>query len=296
MKWLKRLLLLVVFFAIFSGAILAAGWWMSRRPPEWFSRRHATPQEQEAAAHRADLQVQRTLNWAADQQAYTDSRRVGPPSTQPERKLEVALSEDELNGFFQKWDQSFGWSRRYDPYIADPQIVLRDGQLLIAAMVKDMGTVVTVEFAPRLEAGSLRMPVERVMAGRLPLPQSFWSTYQRELIDKLKQNLPRWQDGARIRDNGTANSDAVAAAMTELLLDILRNKPARPFLFLPYNVSNSQRSLPVKLTDVQIANRVLTLTVEPLNAQDRDILLQSIRAPETNEGFSAANHPSEPVE
>src|SRR6202035_5883966 len=107
MKWLKRLLLLVMFVGIVVGVIAAGGWWMSRRVPAWYARRHASPQETAAAAHRAERPAQRTVSWAQDQQAFADSSKVGPPSTQPSKTLQIALTEDELNGFFQKWDNSF---------------------------------------------------------------------------------------------------------------------------------------------------------------------------------------------
>lgn len=281
MKWVKRLVLLVVFFAVFSGVIGAAGWWMSRRAPDWYARRHRSPQETAAAAHRAEREVQRTLSWAEDQQAYTDSSRFSTPSTQPTKALTISLTEDELNGFFQKWDSTFGWSRNYSQYLSDPQIVLHDGKLILAATAKDMGTVVSIVFAPHLEEGKLQMPVEQVLAGRLPLPRTFWDRYRVSLTDRLDEPLPRWQAGAEIRPNGTANSDAVAAAMSELLMDILNDRAAAPVLFLPYDVSNRHRSLPVKLTHVEIANKTLSLQVQPLTSSERRDLLAGIRAPRT---------------
>jgi hypothetical protein len=279
MKWVKRLVLLVVFLGVMVGVIAAAGWWMSRRVPDWYARRHASPQETAAAAHRAEREVQRTVSWAQDQQAFTDSSQHGAPSTQPAKTLQISLTEDELNGFFQKWDVAFGWSRNYSQYLSDPQIVLHEGRLILAATAKDMGSVVSIVFAPKLDDGKLEMPVEQVLAGRLPLPQSFWDHYRATLTARMASPLPRWQKGAEIRPNGTANSDTVAAAMSELLIDILNDHPTPPVLFLPYDVSNNHRSLPVKLTGVRIANKTLTLEVQPLTSAERTELLTALRAP-----------------
>jgi hypothetical protein len=279
MKWVKRLVLLVVFLGVMVGVIAAAGWWMSRRVPDWYARRHATPQETAAAAHRAEREVQRTVSWAQDQQAFTDSSQHGAPSTQPAKTLQISLTEDELNGFFQKWDVAFGWSRNYSQYLSDPQIVLHEGRLILAATAKDMGSVVSIVFAPKLDDGKLEMPVEQVLAGRLPLPQSFWDHYRATLTQRMASPLPKWQRGAEIRPNGTANSDTVAAAMSELLIDILNDHPTPPVLFLPYDVSNNHRSLPVKLIDVKIANKTLTLEVQPLTSAERTELLTTLRAP-----------------
>lgn len=289
MKWAKRLLLLVVFVGVFAGVIGAAGWWMSKRQPDWYARRHASPQETAAAAHRAEREVQRTLSWAEDQQAYTDSSQHGAPSTRPAKTFTISLTEDELNGFFQKWDAAFGWSRNYSQFFSDPQIVLQDGKLILAATAKEMGTVISIVFAPRLEAGKLQMPVDQVLAGRLPLPQSFWDRYRVMLTDRLEKPLPQWQSGAQIRPNGTANSDTVSAAMSELLVNILNDHPAEPVLFLPYDVTNGRHSLPVKVINVVIANKTLTLEVQPLTPAERKDLLESIRAPLADQA-AASDH------
>jgi hypothetical protein len=280
MKWLKRLILLAVFLGVFAGVLGAVGWWMSRRAPTWYAHRHKSAQETAAAAARAEREVQRTLGWAQDQQAYADStHHGGPPSTRPARVLRIALSEDELNGFFQKWDQEFHWSEQFKQYLSDPQIVLHNGRLILAATAREMGTVVSIVFAPSLKDGKLDMPVEQVLAGRLPLPQGVWNRYRSPLEARINDALPDWQAGAEIRPNGTANTDAVAAAMGELLVDLLNNHPAQAVLFLPYDMSNNRRSLPVKLTGVEIANKTLTLTVEPLTADERESLLTTIRTP-----------------
>jgi hypothetical protein len=277
MRWIKRLMKLVVFAAVFAGTLAAVGWWMSRRPPEWFTHRQINREQAAAAAQR---QVQRTLSWAADQQAFSDSTSAGAPTTHPAKTLEISFTEDELNGFFQTWDSTFGWSRRFEQYLSDPQVVLRDNQLILAAMTKEAGTVISINFGPRLEGGKLLMPVDQVMAGRLPLPQTFWDSYREQLINSIQHNLPHWQAGAQLHPNGTANSDAVAAQMGELMVNLLTNRPARPILFLPSDVRTSQKSLPVKLTNLKISHQAMVLTVQPLSPEDRAALLESIRQPQ----------------
>lgn len=278
MKWLKRLLLLVVFLGVLAGSLYGVAWWLSHGTPDWYARGRSDPKQMAAAAHRAEQQVNRTLSWAADQQAHADSVRAGlPASTQPARTFEISLTQDELNGFFQKWDSTFGWAHHYDSYLSDPQIIVRDGQLILAATVKAKGWVVSINFSPRLEDGKLKMPVERVRAGRLPLPQAFWETYRVRLESKLGQKLPAWKARAQIRSDGTANGDTVAAAMSELLLDSLQDRAAPAVLFLPYDVRSSRRSLPVKLTQLRIVDNTLTLSLEPMPVAERTALLDSIR-------------------
>lgn len=278
MKWLKRLLLLVVFAVVFAAVSGAVGWWMARGTPDWYQTQRKSPQELAAAAGRAEQQVQRTLSWAQDQQALAVSSRLGAPSTKPARTLEISVTEDELNGFFQKWDATFGWSSHYSRYLSDPQVVLRNGRVILAGEVKETGTVMSIELAPRLAEGRLWMPVSRVMAGRLPLPRALWGSYRQKLEDSIGARLPEWKQQARISQDGAANADAVAAAMTELLLDALDDRPAPPVLFLPYSLQGSPRSVPVNVTALQVTDNTLTLTVEPMNLRQRQSLLATIRS------------------
>jgi len=272
MKWLKRLLLAAVFVAVFVGVLALAAWWLSHGTPEWYGRKRATPQELAAAAHRAEQQVQRTLNWASEQ-----GRPPHASSTQPADSFKISFTEDELNGFFQKWDNTFGWSEHYSSFLSDPQIVIEDGRLIAAATVTDMNSVLSAEFQPRLDEGELRVPVTRVLAGRLPLPQSFWDRYRGRAEAAVTGRLPTWQQTARITADGNANASAVAAAMSELLLDLLDQRPARPVLFLPY-LKNGEKSLPVKLTGLEVGDKTLTLTVRAMTPLERQALIEHVRA------------------
>lgn len=279
MKWARRLLLTVVFLIVFAGAVALIGWRMFRGVPDWYAPRKWTNQDREAAYARADRKLQRVIHDAQEAQ-----HRQALLATQPSgsavadnQSIQISLTDDELNSFFQKWDQSFGWSAQYDKYLNDPQLVIHDGRLILAADVKEMGTVVSIQFEPRLEDGKLVMPVAEVMAGRLPLPESFWGKYKQRLGKRLMEELPQWQRGARIGADGSADADAVAAGMSELLLDLLNDRPADAVLFLPYDVRRLKSGLPVRITDIRIEGQTLNLTVTPLNATERQELLEHIR-------------------
>ena len=277
MKWRKRLLLAALFVLVFVGVLLGAGWWMSRGEPEWYTRKKLDPKELEAAAERAEHQMRRTLSWAQDQQVRESRGANGQPSTGPAKDIEISFTQDELNGFFQKWDSTFGWSAAYGAYLSDPRIALRDGRLICAATVNDLGSVLSIEFVPRLEGDRLWLSVGRVLAGRLPLPESFWAKYRGQLERAVELHQPGWRRGAEISPNGGANTDAVAAAMGDLLVAMLENRPAAPVLFLPYAMESRPRSLPVKIKDLRIDGRTLTMTVEPLDAGQRRALLEAMR-------------------
>lgn len=275
-KWRKRLLLIALFLAVFTGTLGFTAWWMAHGRPEWYQQRKLSAREAEAAAARAEQQLQTTLSWAQDRQAETNRPSQSEPATHPSQTLEISFTQDELNSFFQKWDSTFGWSGRYGRYLSDPQVVLMDGRLILAGTMADTAAVLSAEFQPRLEEGKLYLPMTRVLAGRLPLPRPLWDRYRTRLESRLEVNLPQWQHGAEISRQG-ANLDAIAAAMTELLLDALNDRSAPAVLFLPYDMRSNPRSLPVSLTAVQIEDKTLTLTIEPMDAAQRDRTLWAIQ-------------------
>jgi hypothetical protein len=204
-----------------------------------------------------------------------DKRAV---ATQPSRPLRVEFTEEELNASFQKWNQLYGWTERYKAYVQNPTVVLHDGRLVLAGNSQELGTIVSLHFEPKLtKDGQLDLRLERVLAGRLPIPQAFFEKYRDSATSKLHTALPSLQRKAQIKPDGSANAEAMAAAMGELFLHVLANEPAEPVIFLPVGQS---RSVPVRLTDVSIDDQTqtLSLTVKPLNAAERLSLLERIRA------------------
>ena len=272
----RALLLLGLFFAVTALAVGGGSWWLSGREPEWYQPKQADPQELAAASDRAEKQIERTLSWAQDQQASASRHGAGDNApTRPASSTEISFSETELNGFFQKWDKAFGWSQLYAAYVADPMVVVREQKILIAARVKELGAVVTVELWPRLENGQLQVGVTRVLAGQLPLPRAMWSRYITVLSNTVGGNLNGWRAKADITPRAGANNAAASASMSELLIDALHDRPSNPVLFLP--IAGSSGSLPVQITDVSIGNQTLQLTVRPLTADEQKLLLAHIR-------------------
>lgn len=285
MKWFKRLAIfvvgLVLVLALAAGAAYVYG---VRGQPEWLKRPMASDAERAAAAGRADRKILETLSLVGEMNAAeagesraaagdpTDKRAV---ATQPSRLLRVDFTEDELNASFQKWDRLYGWTERYKAYVQDPSVVIHDRRLVLAGDSKELGTVVSLHFDPKLtEDGQLDLQLAQVLAGRLPIPQAFFEKYRASARAKLRAALPNLQRQAQIKPDGSANSEAMAAAMGQLFLHVLASEPGEPVVFLPVGQS---RSVPVRLTNVSLDNQTLSLTVKPLNAAERATLLERIR-------------------
>jgi hypothetical protein len=300
MKWLKRLTIFVVGLVLVL-ALAAAGAYVFgvRRTPDWLTRPIATAAERTAAAGRVDRKILEALSLVGEMNAAesAESRPADPTdkravATQPSRPLRVDFTEEELNASFQKWDQLYGWTDRYKDYVQNPTVVIHDGRLVLAGNSKELGTIVSLHFEPKLtQNGQLDLRLAQVLAGRLPIPQTFFEKYRTSATAKLQAALPNLQRKAQIKPDGSANSEAMTAAMGKLFLHVLANESAEPVIFLPVGQS---RSVPVRLTDVAIDNQTLSLTVKPLNAAERASLLQRIREGSDKETAMSAAAASPP--
>ena len=288
MKWLKSLARILACVLVIAAIGAAVGWYLLRGKPTWYVAAPVDPVAQQAAAVRAENQLKRTIDWAASQQAQERAaihaaRGASPASTNPSPSpakrpsLTVAFTEQELNAAFEKWEAAYGWKSAYGEHISDPRIVLHDGRLIVAGTVKDTGTLVSLHFQPKMDQQRrLQFELVRILGGRLPLPEAAFDRYREQLEQRLRGSLPELQRGARIAPDGSANEKAVAAAFAKLGLRVLDRRPEEAFLFLP---ANQGSRMPVKLADVKIEGKSITMTVQTMTPQERTALLERIREP-----------------
>src|SRR5207249_2649706 len=149
-----------------------------------------------------------------------------------------------------KWSTLYDWRARYDDYLEDPQVVLRDGNLILAARVKDLNAVASFIFRPRVDdRGKLHLELVRVAGGRLLLPDLVWGKWRDRIVESLHRQMPQWRQVARIDAAGAANFPAMAVTLSRLLFATARQEPAEPILFLPL-VERGQ-AVPVRVVDVR---------------------------------------------
>jgi hypothetical protein len=287
MKWVKRLVRVVAVVVVIAVVGAGVAWYLLRGRPSWYDAQVADPAAVQAAAVRAENEFKRTIDWAASQQAEERAAiraaRDAPPATSPStgpatrRSLTVTFTEQELNAAFDKWGKAYGWDQAYGQYVRDARVVLYEGRLIFAGDVKDFGTIVSLHFQPAVDPqGHLQFELARVLAGRLPLPESAFNSYRDKLEKKVRASLPELQRGARIEPDGSANEKAVAATMAKLLLHVLDRRPGEAVLFLP---ANQGKQVPAKLTDVNIDGKSIALTVQLMTPSERAALLGRIREP-----------------
>jgi hypothetical protein len=281
-KWIKRSLLGI---AVVLTAAAALSYWAFKGTPEYYHRPQLSAQERSDAANSAIKKFGNTKEWAnslwvTEQRTINDGApSTGAPTTQAaQQPFTVSFSEHELNAFFQDWSPTLGWADKLATYVKEPAVALRTDRIIVVGTLVDIGAIASFHFQPLIDdAGQLRLTLESVRAGRLPMPDIVWAAQRDRLVGGLQRRLPAWQKGATIAPNGVANRDAVAAHMSKLLFDVLERRPREPVLFLPFE--DDGRAVPVRLTDVRVGDGELTLTVEPMTPADRAGLLDRIREP-----------------
>jgi uncharacterized protein YpmS len=276
MKWIKRIFIFLLILAIGLAALLGTSYYLIRRTPDWYKPLAMNSEEMQAAANRAFNKVTVIHNMANEAAARESaaSHNAGAATRPDVQPITITFTQDELSAFILRWTDAN--SEKTDRYIKGPQFVLRDSQIIFGGQIAELGQFGAIQLEPSLdEKGLLHLDIAEIRAGQLRVPQAFIESHLAKARTTLEQWLPAWQQNARIDVRG-ANSDAVKAAMTELLLNTLRDKPSQPVFFMP---TVDRKIVPVKLTDVSISNGSITLTVQPLTPADRKIALDAIREP-----------------
>lgn len=288
MKFLKRLtriLVLVLFFGAIGVGVMHH---LSKRTPTGYAPTQLTADERAAAAWRLEHQkMPQLLNMATESQAKASAavraqaRGASLPAgtTQPLSAVTVSFTQDEINSSLWKWSEPY--KSDYERYLTGPYVSLEEGAVVLMGTVPEFGRVASAYFEPKLdEQGMLRCDLTSLKVGSLPLPESLLSKKRAKLEEALKAQLPQWQNRAKIDPTGIANSDANAAALGKLVLQILNHQPSPAVIFLAKDFPNHSRTIPVRLTNVTVEKGALTITVQPMDATERAALLDQIRAPQ----------------
>jgi hypothetical protein len=290
MKSFKRVLIVLGVLLGAAGVAGVVALLLFRAEPEWYRLPQFSAEEREAAAQSATNKLAMIQNQAARARAAerASSRGApansgaGPTTVPADNAITVTFTSDELNAFFDKWVAWNNWKASYDPYVSDPVLILDRGRLIVAARVKELNTVASLHVRPTVDArGRLRLDIERILGGNLPLPEAVLGDYRKRLSRSMASRLPRWRHAAALDRAGSPNSPLILATMSTLLSDVLDDRAAEPVLFLPLV---DHGAVAVKLTHVTIEDHAMTLTVEPLSAGDRAALLARIKhgAPTAN--------------
>jgi hypothetical protein len=276
--WLKRVVI-VLTLAMVAGAITFA--YLLRRAPSWYARLDLTEEQRKEFARTAQNKLLDAREFAASARAEEARSATNPTAVRtPTTPRVVTFSQEEINALIDRWSGLNAWRSEYEKMVRDPAIIFHRDHVIIAGLVKDFGAVVSLHFdASVTPDGQLNMKLDRVLGGNLPMPESMYANYRDKLVTKLKEKLPGWQRGAQLDANGTANDDALAAGLGRLFLASLRGQPSDPYLFLPMQPLG-EGSIPMKVTNFDVADGEISLTIVPLTATERRQLVDRLKTPD----------------
>jgi uncharacterized protein YpmS len=284
MKWVKRLLILVALVLLAMIGFSLVGIYLYRGTPQRYRQRIATTQEVKDAANRADQKLLDLFTWAASARAQQLRKinGIAKPGEQPIGAKTVTFDEDEINSFATSWNSpgKTALEHRISHYFTDGRVVLEPDSLILVGQCPAFNTLASAEFNPRIDGqGNLRVDLDSLRAGMLPVPQSAMGGQLLRLRELLRQQLFVESPAIRIDSAQTANSAALAASWLQLLLRSLTDRAADPILIIPFDLSDLSRGFPAKLTDVKIVEGQITLTLLPLTSDETENLVESLKQP-----------------
>ncbi len=262
--------------ALVGVGVLSAEWLLVRRTPAWYAHDARTPAQKAVAVHAVEDTLARLLNWSIERGATTPGTATAPSPVCP-----LSFTDAQLDAFYDKWVDFQDRRSTIEKYVHDPRLVVQDGHLIIVGEIKETGLVVSLFVQPAVASdGRLRLTLDRVVAGVVPVPDAFFASQRQSLIRTLAADLPAAQQAAQLDAKGLANGPAATAAMNEMLLAMLRGQPAEPVVFVPVSASGSSPLLPVRISAVTAADHTLTMTAQAMTLDERRELLDLIREPD----------------
>jgi hypothetical protein len=256
----RRILLWILTPIILIVIVIAALGAMLKSTPGYYRPLRPDSAGFADAAKRVEDKLIDLRNAAMEHQA---ARARG--QTQPRRMI-ITLTQDELNAFVLKWAELNALRAQYEAFIDSPMIVFSENAVTFAAEAKQpTRCVVSLHAGIELDAGKLKLSLDGIYAGRIPVPSTFWDKQLDQLRDELNDELPKWLAKAQIDPVKGANESAIKAAYARLLLSMLAGETSEPVLIIPVS---DNRGVPVKVDVLRINDGKLELTATPLSTEE----------------------------
>lgn len=282
-KWTKRLsvsgavLLGMLIVLVLICVILLRG------TPDWYQPSVLSAEQRAAASQRATNKLAIVQNQAArvraDEHAETQGGKSTTTTSRPGNAITISFTDEEINALIEDWTKLPDVRQIYERFMTEPRIAIQDGNLILAGKVKDLSAVASLHFEPKIDPqGMLSLKLVKILAGKLRLPAAVFGAYEEKLTKGIANRQPAWRRQADIDPSGLANSAAISAEMSDLVLSVLDDEPADPVMFLRQSPINNA-SIPVKISEVTVEDHSITMVVEPMTADQRAALLKRIREP-----------------
>ncbi len=306
MKWFKVSLWVGSMLVLLAAGGGAVGWFMLRGTPDWYRVKVIPPEQKKinadavedklvdltntfgsrnAAAYRASHVKRQTTTdeMTADQAEKVLNQKADEP-------VVIQFTDDQLNAFFEKWAEVQNRRAVFEQYVENPRIVMQKNQLILAGRVKEMDLIVSMQFAPKIDGeGNLRMDLQQVTGGILPLADAMWARQRHGVEKMLRAKLPDYQRDAAVSTDGYANGALASAAMNEMILAAMKGGATSAVVFVPGSIQRLSPTIPVKITSIKVEDHLLTLTAEPMSVDERQKLFEQVRSFDAAPPVSAAD-------
>ena len=272
-RWVLRMGLVSVVLVVL---LLTAGFLVYRsagKVPEWYRPPDTQAANTTEQARHAEDKIVDVQNWAASKHAYESARQQGRAmARKPNDQLVISFTQGEVNSFLGKWYARFGGQAVNGRPLTDvfqrPMVRIEKERITIAGAVPPLGgRVVSLDLRPVVKDGMLDLQLLTARSGNLAVPEFTWAKPRQMLIDSLSGMMGSLVPMAKVDKAGGANLEAVSAVMAKQGVDTLSHRATENVLFLP--VWSEQAGLPVKLKSCELADGQITLTTEPLSADER---------------------------
>jgi len=280
-KWRKKILLSLATSGTVFLISAAYAWHLYRADPDWYGR-PLSDEDRAVAANSADQKMAKLFSWASNVAAQLVQQQSGIRSNEkpPPRQQTVTLSADELNSFIQSWiaGRDLQLQKDMSAHFSDGRVGLRDGQMIVAGKSTDYSTVASIAFQPSVDdQGQFHFDLGQIAAGRLPIPKSALAKQIEQAKEILQDEISDDLTTAWISEDSLANGSAAEAGYTQMLVSGLSGLGMQPVMYLPFDVENTNRLLPVKIEAVEVDSGSITLTVGEMSAAEIDALRQQLQ-------------------
>jgi hypothetical protein len=255
-RWIKRVLLGMA--ALLTAGLILAGvalYYMTSSPAHY--RTFAWDETGRMQLNQAAVeQLAEARNLAAAAWSADVSTARGRPTSRPATQLRLTLTEEQLNAFLR---HNFA-AEQAAAFGPEGGIFLRDGWIILTRHGHDLGLdmLVSICLRPMLNEQGLLLKLDKIMAGRLPLPPALAAAELDHLRQSLRRQIPGWQKAATMDAQGSCNAAFVQAGLGQLLLASLDGRPGEPAVYVP---GENGRALPLAVTEIAVGQGELTIGV-----------------------------------
>ncbi len=273
LKWIKRLLFLLAVFLVALLVFLGVLFHYVNGEPSYYRTYRWTSEErailnQQAADKFTAIHNLAAAAWSAEVRAQNSRTK----STQPApAAMAITLSEEQLNAFL-----IHNFKAEMDVFVNNPGIFLRDGRIILSGQPRELnlGYLLSAHFVPQITSdGGFQLATEKVLAGRLSLPQPLIDMQIDRARNMVQRLMPTWQRSATMDAQGACNTAFVEATLAQTLVAGFDRKSGPAVLFMP---GEKGKALPLRLTAIRIDNGQITFTVRPMQRAERDELRRTV--------------------